>query len=452
MDLEPIILEIIKYGDNALALEILSAFYEEADSFEGYENITKCYASIGEFSLSLESGKKALQYADKEQSKIFKENMVSIARRAARPEFALQLIEQMSPNAILDIEKAGALYELDRKLDSLHVLENVDSKKLSVYHKAKLQNYLGNCYLYFSDFKQGLRQVIIDGSKVRELESPIPDQFHSRKELPLPFWDGTAKVKNLIIYAEAGIGDEIINIRFMKHLEDRGINAVWYGVWHDNAKVNKREGVVKVFQNSGFKVVTNLNELGDPKEWMWTYSQYLPINLKLDTQDLWYGNYLKSDGNTYVKKLSDKTNVGIRWYGNPNPAYRNYPLKELYGAIGDADAIFYSLQKDEGLDELKDFPGIINPQLGDFEDTVSYINSMDIIITSCTCIAHAAAALGKETYILVPISAYYVWCCTDDSPWYGSNVKILRQTTPRSWKEPIAKLRSILLEKKIIHE
>jgi hypothetical protein len=66
---------------------------------------------------------------------------------------------------------------------------------------------------------------------------------------------------------------------------------------------------------------------------------------------------------------------------------------------------------------------------------------LDLVITSCTSVAHAAAAMGKETIVITPISAYYVWCHTmEQSPWYGEHVKLLRQEKPRSWKEPLNKL------------
>jgi hypothetical protein len=62
--------------------------------------------------------------------------------------------------------------------------------------------------------------------------------------LDMPFWQGSPDLENLVVYAEAGIGDEIINIRFMKHLKDRGINAWWYTA--TQKRKNKRQtGFVK---------------------------------------------------------------------------------------------------------------------------------------------------------------------------------------------------------------
>jgi hypothetical protein len=202
---------------------------------------------------------------------------------------------------------------------------------------------------------------------------------------------------------------------------------------------------MEVFKNSGFNVIDDLRQLSNIQEYMWTYSQYLPIYLGLDAEDLWFGSYL----NAIKVNLPDsgKKKIGLRWAGNPVPEYRNYPLKKLYDAIGNIDAEFYSLQRDFGVEETPDFPGIIDlsKKLDSFVDTCNYIQSMDVIVTSCTSIAHAAAALGKKTYVLIPMSAYYPWCHqSDKSPWYGDNVVELRQKKPRSWDEPLAELKVLL--------
>jgi ADP-heptose:LPS heptosyltransferase len=83
-----------------------------------------------------------------------------------------------------------------------------------------------------------------------------------------------------------------------------------------------------------------------------------------------------------------------------------------------------------------------------YENTLKMIEQLDLVITSCTSIGHAAASMGKETIIITPISAYYTWChSTEKSPWYGDNLTILRQEQPRTWKQPLKILGDILNEK-----
>jgi len=282
--------------------------------------------------------------------------------------------------------------------------------------------------------------------------------FSRNKELNLPFWEGSPDVKNLVVYAEAGSGDEIINIRFMKHLKERGINAYWYAVWHDATWKNERKGLLEIFKNSGFPIITRLDELKNVPDLKWTYSMHLPIYLNLEYKDLWERPYIFSsksfDEKHTLSGVSPK--IGIRWQGSPvydHDLHRSFPLKELYDAIKNIDGTFYSLQRDTGLDELTYCPDIIDlsNRLDSFEDTLGVIQNLDFVITSCTSIAHLAAASGKRVFVMVPISAYYVWSHSGDkSPWYGDHVTLIRQEKPRSWTEAIEKLKNILSKENIL--
>ena len=70
---------------------------------------------------------------------------------------------------------------------------------------------------------------------------------------------------------------------------------------------------------------------------------------------------------------------------------------------------------------------------------------MDLVITSCTSIAHIAASQGKEVCVFTPIMEYYVWTSsTGKSWWYGDNVHLFKQRNPRNWDEPLKELKEFL--------
>jgi ADP-heptose:LPS heptosyltransferase len=86
----------------------------------------------------------------------------------------------------------------------------------------------------------------------------------------------------------------------------------------------------------------------------------------------------------------------------------------------------------------------------EFADTFSIISQMDLVITSCTSIAHIAAAMGKEVCVFVPIMEYYVWTSSNEkSWWYGDNVHMLKQKRPRNWAEPLQQLKEFLNDRKV---
>jgi len=81
-----------------------------------------------------------------------------------------------------------------------------------------------------------------------------------------------------------------------------------------------------------------------------------------------------------------------------------------------------------------------------WEDTAAAIENLDLMITSCTSIAHLSAAMGKRTWIIVPILPYHVWAYGGDhSPWYQRSTKIYRQTTFGNWDAPFAKIEQDLV-------
>ena len=241
--------------------------------------------------------------------------------------------------------------------------------------------------------------------------------------------------------AEAGIGDEFINLRFCNHIKNLGMNPIW---------LTERQDLQRIFIDNGITTITNINQL-KPKNYYWTHSMDIPVYLNLEYKDLWNGPYLKANRKFIEKfKLSkNKINVGLRWQGNSeydHDLHRSIPIKDIIPLFDQNKYQLHSLQKDTGLEDIEGLNVIdYSNKLETFEDTLGLIENLDLIITSCTSVAHASAAMGKQTIIFTPISAYYVWSHSmKQSPWYGDNVIILRQQKPRIWDSPIQELEKIL--------
>jgi hypothetical protein len=167
----------------------------------------------------------------------------------------------------------------------------------------------------------------------------------------------------------------------------------------------------------------------------------LPATLNLREQDLWTGPYLTPIRNLKNKLESNKFKIGIKCSGNPyfgQDEYRKIPFETMLKYLPQDAEIYY-------IDTETGFPGVIN--LGDritcWEDTFDFIDQMDCIVSSCTSLVHAAGAMGKTTFVAVPIAEYYIWTTSDrstHSPWYGENFHVMRQTVLRSWDEPLAEI------------
>jgi hypothetical protein len=76
----------------------------------------------------------------------------------------------------------------------------------------------------------------------------------------------------------------------------------------------------------------------------------------------------------------------------------------------------------------------------DFADTAAIIAGMDLVITVDTSVAHLAGAMGKPTWILVPLPSDWRWMLDrEDSPWYPT-ARLFRQTETEKWEPVIEKL------------
>jgi len=260
--------------------------------------------------------------------------------------------------------------------------------------------------------------------------------------LKIKRWTGTIQPgKTIYVEGEGGIGDEIINIRFFKYIQDFGMTPVLYSSWS-----KYREDTVDLFRRNGFEVITETYSID--RSQLWAPMMSLPGYLNLDESKLWYGTYLKPLKNSKNRIESKKFKIGIKCSGNPYFAqdeYRKIPLEKMLEYLP-TDAEIYYIDK-----ESVNNNAVINlaPRIDSWEDTLDFIDQMDCIVSSCTSLVHAAGAIGKTTFVIVPIAEYYIWSTsskTTKSPWYGDNFQVHKQTVVRNWDEPLHTVRQELLK------
>jgi tetratricopeptide (TPR) repeat protein len=421
------------------AFELLRVLGKHAIDFEQYEIVAKNLFKIKKYEEAKYYTKKCLEFNHLPVNLHFiKINLVNIYIQNYEPEEAIKLLDTMDENVSeVQLKKSYCLFLLGKLEESENILREILKNKNNDEETINNINFNLNVYEFYRDnLLEGLYRFLIFGKKIN---------LWKGEKLPFNEWDGICRENEIIVLkAEAGIGDEFVNVRFMNHLKKFGVKPIWF---------SDRKEIVDIFNRNNFLAVSNVNQIKDiwnGENIQWCHSMNVPLLLKLDQKDLWYGPYLKpNDAPSNIK--SNKIKVGIRWKGNPgyeNDLHRSIPLKDLYDILSLYDFQLYSLQKEEGLEELKNYPDIIplhNISLYNFEETLTEIRDLDLVITSCTSVAHASAAMGKKTVVFVPMSTYYIWCHSGEvSPWYDKHVKILRQKRPRYWEEPMNELRGYL--------
>jgi hypothetical protein len=225
-----------------------------------------------------------------------------------------------------------------------------------------------------------------------------------------------------------------MNFRFAKDFQDKGARVV----------VSCDSHLKPIFSRHGFACLDS--------EWVlhlhydyWVPAMSAAHILGYDTDNFPSKPYMTAEPRKLYSK-EGTLKVGIRWAGNPEFEHEQHrkfdpqPLIDLHNLQG---VTLYSLQRDEDLVDGLPFADL-RDQMKTWEDTASIIAGLDLVITSCTSIAHLAGALGKETWIIVPILPYYAWAVpSEKSVWYDS-VRLFRQEKYGNWDAPLAAVRQAL--------
>lgn len=443
--LELVTKTLYSFEEKELTTQVLSAFGKRAETFEQYNDVAKIFFEIKDFTNAITYGEKALKLAkSKEEIYVTTKNLINAYNQNNYPEKAITQISKIKSQNPQDtellLEETFSYSAINQKDKAEKLLFNLLQRKLPEDIERKTYHNLSGHYFRKDDLYTGLQHFL----KAGEVEA-----YKNRELPPIPKWDGKVTPgQTIVIDSQCGAGDEVIHVRFMKHLRDLGMNPIW---------TSTRKELVELFNYNGFNSVCVWDKPEFPKDSKWVYALSLPYYLNLKVEDLGQTPYLnplpeKEEQYSYLKE-NKKYKIGAFWNsgsGFEQAHFRSIQSEPLFDVLSQTSASLYSLQlPDETPPEGYDVKTFDIPNRN-FTDTFSLVSQMDLVITSCTSIAHIAAAQGKEVCVFVPIMEYYVWTSsTGKTWWYGDNVHLFRQKKPRTWDEPLKQLGEFLNDRGI---
>jgi tetratricopeptide (TPR) repeat protein len=140
--------------------------------------------------------------------------------------------------------------------------------------------------------------------------------------------------------------------------------------------------------------------------------------------------------------------VGVAWAGNPRykaDGRRSMKLATLLPLFLTKSVTWVSLQKGEACEQLKEVADevvILDGSSGDknLAETAALVATLDVVITTDTCIAHLAGAMGKPVWIMLPHLADWRWMeKVETTPWYPT-ARLFRQESPGDWEEVLERV------------
>jgi hypothetical protein len=254
-----------------------------------------------------------------------------------------------------------------------------------------------------------------------------------------PIWDGQKGV-TVLLNLEGGQGDQFHCVRYAQNLkEDYNCSVI----------VACSSGLADVICSieDVVAVVNSETAMGVHFDY-WLPAMSANIPLRLEYSDL--------SGKPYIPRLCQSENkVGIKWSGNPmfeHEQHRHFPSELMFNAVNDEDCLCLQkdMQKNKGTDDLEEIPEWMEMQpLDTWKQTREQISRCDLVISSCTSVAHLAGAMGIETWIIVPILPYYLWALHGNKTPYYDSVTLYRQEKYGCWKAPFKKIKQDLIARRV---
>ena len=256
-------------------------------------------------------------------------------------------------------------------------------------------------------------------------------------QLNSPLWDGKSKGV-VLLNLEGGLGDQIHQVRYAKHIAARGCKVIVACSGPLATLFTDVEGVSAVVQHESCQGVYH-------DFYVQGMSSVVPLGFELE--DL--------TGEPYITKPKTikgfRKRIGLRWQGQmafEDEHQKKFPYQLMFNALKDIDADFISLQRDEGAEACPRW--VKQVPLDSWEDTRQATASCDLVISSCTSVSHLAAAMGVETWTVIPVMPYFLYAQEGDTCPYYDTMKLLRQESFGDWEAPFNKIKERLGEKKAL--
>jgi len=293
-------------------------------------------------------------------------------------------------------------------------------------HNAQLN--LAHAYLAQGEWDKGWKQW------GKSLGNKFRKEWHYKDESR---WEGQHN-KNIIIYGEQGLGDEIFYASCIPDAIDVS-NKVY---------IDCDPKLERLFQRSFPKAEVHGTRRDENINWIDNIQidhrcaiGGLPEFFRHDSKDFPRHPYLIADEERKImwKTLFDsygKKVIGITTHGGnkrTNEKGRELTQEDLEPLLKNKDIVLVSLDyKNKHIDGIKYFKSAT--QSDDYDDTAALISELDAVIGVNTTALHCAAALGVKTTCLVP--KYHQWRYAQPSmPWYRSMT--LKYQDNKSWREVI---------------
>ena len=414
-----------------LARKILDSVQENLTTVDEYEIFAELCALVNHHTLRL----KCLQfiYTNCINSELLSPKRYELARvyyLLNQPEKSLFYNSIDLKNNVLHVE---TLLDRVEYLNALGDIQTADKILEEIFTDvpeeiARLNYEIGKKQLRNGDIDLGIKNIT---KLYRNLY---------RQSIQQNIWngiDGTGKT--LIVHGEHGdLGDQFSHFRFIKRLKEE---FNFSDVVFFSSYMEKRKDIEIIYNRNGIKTT---DKHSFPKDFLWANLSALPGYFQNLENNIWKEPYIIPIKNINNKLNDTKFKIGIKCNSKQNKndqIRKDISYNELLNIIPENVSVYnFDSESRSNCINLRD-------NIKSWDDTLDYIDQMDLIISCDTSIVHAAGAMGKNTIVFVPLSEHYIWISDrndDTTPWYSHNLKVVKQKKVRDWQEPFVKTKELI--------
>ena len=248
----------------------------------------------------------------------------------------------------------------------------------------------------------------------------------------LPVWTSEPLYgKRLLVLCEGGYGDAFLFQRYFRLLSEAGVSVFFY-LWDNQIPVFDGHPHIAGFVRA--------SEGANPREYDYQIPLLsLPRRFSAGPAEVPLNEFVPH-GEPVVLANSKQPRIGLCWAAEENGVTRKVrsvpcQMMEILRGTGDCHAVFPSQEAPEW---------VTRHSLKDWRDTVRLIRSMDVVVSVDTAVAHLAAMLGKETFIILPPSSDWKWLLgRDDTVWYPT-ARVFRTAPTETFENTLQRVAEAL--------
>lgn len=260
-----------------------------------------------------------------------------------------------------------------------------------------------------------------------------------------PAWNGEPlEGKTILVQGEQGFGDLFQFSRFVPGLAARGAKVILQERAPTRALMSSLEGVAQ------FVPITEPAPAADFRISLASLMRVFGVRVETIPAPIPYLHAEAGRVERWRERLGDaaRRRVGVVWSGvtkNAMQQWRSLDDRAL-GQLLQADAEFVSLQMEQSDAAAKRGMRQFGADIGDFAELAALIETLDVVVSIDTGVAHLAGAVGKPVLLMLPFRADWRWLRDRaDTPWYP-NMRLVRQSRFGDWSNVIADVHAALQE------